>query len=305
MSDTTNDQSTPTVTEPAVEETPMHPAWEKALAVVPDSLRGGIYEQIRTTERESQAAIERARTQSVPKEWQDFATGAQSNGIDPQQLIDSYNVAQAMQNDPVAFYEQLGREVDAAVASGQLTRAEGAVAKNAAAAQIEQLDGLKTPEQERIDALQAQLDGVTQNMSAREQQVEQERVNQQAQVYYDEFNDIVQTTFENAGFGNATVETKVAVMRMADSALNGDQTDTLSLQQAVEGAFNSLIAFRNAQPGAAAAAAPQAGQILRVPVGGGSSAIAAPEPVHFGNDLAGKKSRHDAMMEEAKRQFSS
>jgi len=302
-----SDPIAPTTTEPAApaapaeEEWKARPEWEEALAVVPDGLRGNLYKQIRTSEAEAQKAVEAARQGSVEPQWREFTDLAKGAGVDPATLIESYNIRQAMLQDPQKFYNDLKREIDAAVATGALTPAEGAAATAQAQQQASDATDLKTPEQERMDALEARLGQMTEAQQAQYQAQVEAQQNQAATAYYDEFTRTVEKTFTDAGYGAASPETKIAVMRMADSALNGDITDTLTLQQAVGGAFNALLKFRDTQAGApAAAAAAQAGQVPP-PVGGGRG-VAAPAPQKFTDNLDGKKARIEAMLEEGRRQ---
>ena len=299
MSDqiTDNGQTAPETT--AEETWTARPEWEAALSVVPDGLRGNLYKQIRTSEAEAQKAVEAARQSSVEPAWRDFAAQAKEAGVDPTTLIESYNIRQQLLQDPQSFYTQLKTEIDAAVAAGQITRAEGAAATAQAQAQAADVgDQLRTPEQEELDQLKQQFN----EMSALQKQQYQAAVEQQqeaqAKVYYDDFTNLTFNTFDQAGYGNANIETKIAVMRMADSALNGDTTGTLTEQQAISGAFQALLAFRDAQPGQVAAQAQQPGAM---PVGGGRG-MAAPEAQHFGTDLVGRKARIAAMIEEGQRQ---
>lgn len=302
-----SDQIAPTTTEPAAdggaapaeEAWTARPEWEAALAVVPDSLRSGLYKQIRTSEAEAQKAVETARQSSVEPAWRDFTQQAKDAGLDPQVLIESYNLRQDMLNDPQSFMGRLKTEIDSAIASGAITKAEGAQALAQGQQVADAGDALKTPEQEAIEAMQAQLSQMTATQQQQYQAQVEVQQNQAAQTYYDEFTNVVGQTFEQAGYGAASPETKVAVMRMADSALNGDISDTLTLTQAVQGAFNAMLAFRNTQGGTAPAAQQQSQ--LAPPIGGGRG-VAVADAQKFDGSLAGRKARIAAMLEEGQRQ---
>lgn len=281
------------------EPAPIHPAWEQALAVVPESLRGGIYEQIRNTERENQKAIETARQNSIDPQWREFAEAAKQNSINPEQLVEAYNVSQQLAADPIGFQQRLNQEIDAAVASGQLTRAEGQQAKATVQAEVDDsLDGLETPEAAKIRELQAQIEGISGQLTAQQQAEYDYQQQVAADQYMRNFEQTVDDIFVNNGIPNVAVDTKIAIMRMADSALDGDPSGTLTVESAVQGAFNALIAFRNQQVGTPAA--PQQQQ-QPLPIGGASGTPATPAPQKWDNTPAGKAAREAAMMAEARR----
>ena len=69
---------------------PIHPAWNDALATVPESLREPIYNQIRESEKQSQSAIEKARQSAVPEEWVGLINEATEQGLTPDALADGF-----------------------------------------------------------------------------------------------------------------------------------------------------------------------------------------------------------------------
>lgn len=292
----------PTATEEAY--TP-HPAWEQALATVADPLRAPIYKQIQETEREHQKALEQARTGSVEPAWRDFTALAKEAGVSPQDLIASYNMVEEIRQDPQKFATDLSAEIASAVAAGKLTAREGQQAAAAGQAQLDAAlgggDDLKTEEQKQLDLLQQQVAGMS---AAQQAQFEAQQESQRevlAQQYYTGFNQEIETAFTTAGFPNASGETKAAVMRMADSALSGDPTGTLTVAQAATAAVGALVAFRNMQAGAPAPAS--AAAVLGAPPVGGGTGIPITVPQKFDNTPEGKKARMAAMLEEGKRQL--
>lgn len=126
--------------EPAAPEAPVdytaHPVWGKAVEAVPDVLRGPLYEAIKTSEREAQKAIESARGTDIPQDWRELAAEAQQAGLSVDDLAAAYRgqaaLAELMRTDPDAFVSELSGQIDQLVASGQLTRREGAQAKQQA-----------------------------------------------------------------------------------------------------------------------------------------------------------------------------
>jgi len=281
----------PEVVEPA----PLHPAWEKALEPIPDMLRTGIVDQIRTSDREAQKAIEAARG-TIDPEWQKFLTSAQAAGATPSDLVAGWNTAQAIKTDPIGFSTDLNDNIDKLVKAGVLTRPEGAAAKveaaNAAAAQDSADDSLLTPEGKKLIEMQQRIEElsgtVQQDLSAREQAQQ----NQQAQAYGDAFFAEIDNQFNNGGLGGASNSTKVAVARYADSLLDADPTGTLTEAKAIEAA---IVKMREAAgeltPKPAAPAA------LPLPVGGGSSSMPSTMPTKFETEAA----RSAAMIAEAQR----
>ena len=292
----------------AEEEWAVPPVWEKAMAVVPDSLRGDLIAQIRTSEREAQKAIEDARQGSVEPAWRDFVNSAKQASVNPDSLVESYNLQQQMLADPQAFLRQLSTEVDKMVASGQLTAAQGVEAKKNVAQQVEDEMSLESPEAKQIRELQERIDQLSNGFTAEQQarqdaQVAQQQ-EQQALAYYNDFTTQTLEGFKARGYdvtpGSPTAvsgDTVAAIMRLADSALAGDTSGTLTEVQAITGAFNSMDKFMQQQGGRGLnpVGTPRAQQ---PPVGNGRGAAppTAAEKAGPPNSTAAERQRYAAML---------
>lgn len=277
--------------------------WEQALGVVPDSLRKGIYKQIRRSERESQAEIEKSRGQSVAGPWKDFADQAQAAGItDPAVLVEAYNIQQQIAADPQKFLVDLRDELQQAVNEGRITASDAAKALYAGQQKVDEapVDSLETPEMVQIRELRAQMEGMSnaqQQQYLQNQQAQQDAFeNQQAQQHYEDFGNSVKTQMRDRGYAGASGETAAMVMRIADSALTGDSSGTLTIDAAVKAAIDALDRARSVVP------SQQAPQQQAFPVGGGGGQPAM-EAQHFANTRDGSKARIAAMIEAGKAQF--
>jgi hypothetical protein len=280
--------------------------WETALGVVPDALRKNIYKQIRRSERESQAEIEKSRGQSVAGPWKDFADQAQQAGItDPAVLVSAYNIQQAIAADPQKFLVDLRDELQQAVNNGQLTASEAAKAfyEGQQKAVEPSADPMETPEMVQIREMQQQMQNMSNAQQERylqENNAQQEAFdNQQAAAYYDEFGTSVKTQMSNRGYAAASGETAAMVMRIADSALSSDTSGTLSVDMAVKAAIDALDMARNVTPQQTPATPRQT-----FPVGGGGGEPAA-GPQTFANTRDGRKERIAAMISAGQAQFAS
>lgn len=305
-----------TSTDAAATEEPytLHPAWESAMEVVPDLVRGPLIEQIRKSERESQKAIETARGGGVAPEWQAFMGEAQAGGINPTDLVDAWNAAAAIREDPMSFARDLNARITELQKSGQITSAQAQQARAEGAAAIEDAidpnsTPLETAEAKQIRDLQARLDDrdqrETQQQQEQRQANEDYQIQQEADAYAVNFRNELYAQLEGAGYtqaaGTLNEQIVTAVGRIAASALEGDPTGTLSAQAAVGSALQTLISISGGPQ--AVAPAPGIAPRPQYPVGGGRPGVAAAAPQSFTNDLAGKKAREAAMMAEAAKIF--
>ena len=156
---------------PEAEEYKVHPSWEQVIAPMPDLYREPIVEQIRRSEREAQAAIEKARAGAVGDDWRALADAAKQQGVGPQDLAGAWRGQQELANllrtDPDGFVEQLNDQIDQLVSEGVITRREGAQMKREGAAVAgEQTEALLTAEQREL----AELKQWREQMESREQQ---------------------------------------------------------------------------------------------------------------------------------------
>jgi hypothetical protein len=309
---------------PAAPEQPaaIHPSWDKAMAAIPDVLRGPLIEQIRTTDREYQQELERRGKQAAPEEWQSLIADAAAAGVSPQDLIQSYDNAQAIRQDPVGFVIQLTELVDQRMAlpatdPNHLTAREGYRMKADAAAGVSQITGqpstgaldeaLETPEGKAIAALRKELETDREQRAAQtaQQQREQEqRAEEQRQAdaasFAQQFISSIETKMSGATPGQQNI-----VATVANSLIQGDQTGKLTMDQAIDFAIKSArdngMVWQDAAP-----AAPQPGQPVP-PLGAGSAALpgqAAAAPAQPGqravaapfDSPAEKQRRHDAML---------
>lgn len=285
-----------------IEEAAIHPAWETAMEAVPDMIRGPLIAQIRKSDRESQQAIESARAGSVDPEWKSFFDGAREANLSPREITDTYNAALAIREDPIAFAKDLNAAINAGVKSGQFTQEQADQLKQQGAATIadavdgEQFGSMKTADQTRMDELQARLDAQDQRQQAQFEQQSEQEVQADAQQYAVHFFNELDGQMTAAGFVGVTPETRAAVARIADSALNGDQTNTLTPQAAISHAISALKNFGQPAKG-------PVGPAIQMPIGGGNTSVGAVPATKFGNDRAGKDAREAAMMAEAARVF--
>lgn len=201
----------PAAAEPPAEPTDYstHPVWGKAIEAIPTVLREPLYETIRTSEREAQKAIEAARNAGVPEEWQGLYKEAEELGVGVEDLARAYRgqsaLSELMQSDPDAFVAELTSQVQGLVATGQLTRAQGAqVIAEGQAAAGEQTDDLLTEEQKTLRELQAWK--ADQERQAQERQREEQQRQQAEQIQREEeaasnaYFDAFDREMETAGF---------------------------------------------------------------------------------------------------------
>ena len=281
---------------PAAEELPaIHPSWQRALddAAVPEMMRTPIIEQIRRTEAEYNKGIEKSRN-DLPDEWRSFLTSAQQAGAAPADLTVAWNAAQAIREDPIAFLDNFSAQVDKLVTAGVLTRAEGAAAKADAADEVDDQVNLTSPEAQRIAALEAQIQQISQGQTAQQQAQAQAAAEADAQDYADRFMAAVNASLPAIGFTGdvatdpAAQQAQITVGRIADSMLAADTTGQLTPTAAIAAAINQVAAVMGRQvqvPGAA-----------QLPVHGGNAAVPAPVAHKFTSE----KDREAAMLEAAK-----
>jgi hypothetical protein len=203
----------PAAAEPAAPAEPTdysaHPVWGRAIEGIPEILREPLYETIRESEREAQAAIEKARNAGVPEEWRGLYEEAKGLGLSVDDLARAYQgqtaLAELMQSDPDGFVNELSTQIDQMVASGQLTRAQGNQAKQeAAAAASEVTDDLLTPEQKQLRELQAwkeqQEQAAEQARQTQLQQQQAEQIRQQEEAASNAYFDAFDQAMEQTGF---------------------------------------------------------------------------------------------------------
>lgn len=189
----------------------VHPVWGKAIETIPEILRAPgtpLYETIKTSEYQSQKAIEEARNSGLPEEWRTLYQEAQEQGVGVTDLAQAYvgqtALAELMNNDPDAFVAELSGQIEALVASGQLTRAQGkaAAATVVSAASGEITDDLLTDEQREIAELKAwkaqQEQAQQSEAQRRQQEAEQARIAQEEEAtsnaYFDAFDQAMETS---------------------------------------------------------------------------------------------------------------
>lgn len=300
MSDTSGTIATPE-TPAAVEappaaapETPVdysaHPVWSKAVEAIPEVLRGPLYETIRSTEAETQKAIEKAREETVPAEWRELAAEAKQAGVTVEQLVEAYRgqalLSEQMSTDPDGFIAEITSNVEQLIASGQLTRKQGAEAiRGAQAAAAEQTDDLLSPEakqlrelqawkeqQEQKEAARAQAERDAQAAAAQEAQLERE-----AEAFFDEFD----TQMIAAGLAQRGDDGRVAatiapetLQLIGETAANLiDRTPGLTSAQAIRQAHQHIKAQVEASGGRLG---PAGGAPAATPVIGATATTAAP-----------------------------
>jgi hypothetical protein len=234
-----------TATEPAG----VHPAWDQALANIPEAWQKPIRDQIAAQERESQRALEQARGASVPESWKGLFEEAQQAQLSPEDLVNAYNGQQqlyaAMMSDPDQFLADIHEQIDQAVAAGQITRKAGAQAKANATAQVtdavNDADELLTPEQQQLRDLQAWKD---QQEQAAQSYQEQQAAFQQQQIADNEaqtFIDTVHNAFDSdPALAGANAATRQIAAQVASGLIDSDPTGRLTYDQAIGAALNQL-----------------------------------------------------------------
>lgn len=291
------------------------PVWEAAFdkQAIPEMLRPGLREVARQSAAQAQKAIEQARGGGVPAEWAAFIGSAAESGVTPNALVDAWNAAQAIREDPIAFAQNLNVAINKLVASGDITPEQGAQARAEGAQAIADAAdpnaalNLKTPEQERLDALQARLDAQDQRQTAEQQEREDAQIQQEAADYAQNFGRELLAQLTTGGYteeaGTLNDDVIGSVGRIAAASLETDTTGTLTIESAISTALATLNRISGGpkpveQPAAVAAA-------QQMPVGGGRGAPAAAAAPVFGKDANGQRAerqhREQMMMEEGLR----
>jgi hypothetical protein len=291
------------------------PVWEKAFddAGIPDMLRPKLRETAKATTANAQKAIELARGGGVPPEWAAFIGGATESGVTPNALVDAWNAAQAIREDPLGFARDLNARINELTASGDITPAQAAAAREQGAQAIADAAdpnaalNMKTPEQEALEAQQARLDAMEQQMTARQQADEDAQIQYEAQQNAENFGRELLTQLTAGGYtqeaGTLNDDIIGSVGRIAAAALETDQTGTLTAQAAISTALatlNRISGGPKAVEQPAVAGAPQ-----QMPVGGGRGAPGAEAKPTFGKDANGQRAerqwREQIMLEEGRR----
>jgi hypothetical protein len=293
------------------------PEWEKAFDDngIPDLLRPGLRDVARKQNAAAQSAIEKARGGGVAPEWQALVGDATAGGVNPQDLYDAWNAAQAIRADPAGFARDLNARITELESSGQITAAQATAARAEGSAAIvdAQAGGgvdLKTPELQRIEALEQRLENQLTQQQQQQQAFEEQQIQQEALSYAETFRTELYGQLETAGYtveaGTLNNQVIDVVGRVAASALEGDQTGTLTPQQAVTTAMQALISISGGPKPIAQVPAQQ--QQQQFPIGGGRGGVAAEQKPVFGQDRAGRQAenkwRSEAMLAEAQRLMS-
>lgn len=293
-----------------------HPVWGKAVEAVPDVLRGPLYEAIKTSEREAQRAIESARGTDIPQDWRELAAEAQQQGLSVEDLAAAYRgqaaLAQLMQSDPDAFVAELSGQIDQLVASGQLTRRQGAAAKAEAQQVADQAGGeqLYTSDTERQLAelkawkeQQEQAEQQRQLEAQQAQQAEQIRLQEEAEsnAYFDAFDREMEASglmARNASTG--ALESTIPVPTLQLIARTGaqlrDANPSLQYADAIKQAHQQVKAMIEATGGKLGPAAP-----AQVPVIGSSSSLPTNQVAQPSGQPRSMQDRQAAALAEALR----
>jgi hypothetical protein len=225
----------------------VHPAWERAVAHIPEAYRGPVYEGFREADREAQAAIEKARQQATPQDWAPLLEEAKKAGLSPQDLIEAYNgrldFMQELYSDPDKFISGLNELIDREVAAGNMTRRQAAQARQDVADAANGDDPIfESPEAKEIAELKAwrkqQEEQQTAAQQAEQARRAEEAANQQAQQVADEF----MSTFDQQLIANGF---------RAAGANGGQSTDVLPAPLLQQIAYTA-DALLDANPGATA-----------------------------------------------------
>lgn len=303
---------------PVPEQTPAdtdysaHPVWGKALESIPEMLRPPIYESIRTSEREAQAAIEKARGTDIPQDWRELAAEAAEAGVTVDQLAEAYRgqalLAEQLNADPDAFLAEMQQQVNAMIASGQITRKQGAAAMQQATAAVEETDDLLTPEQRELKEIRewkqqqqaAQREAAQAEQQRQAQAAAEAQQEQLAEQYFEEFDRQMETLGfaqrDAAGALKATIPIEVF---QQIARLGGDLIDAnprMTPAQAIPAAITQMRRIVEAAGGKLAPAAAQA----QVPVIAGSSAMPGQQPQGTGGPRS-MSDRANAALAEALR----
>lgn len=291
-------ETTEVTVEPVVTETTtINPVWERALANVPDIFRAPIIEQIRTSERESQSAIEKARSEanalleSVPDEWRSFIETSKGVNATPEDLTTAWNMTIALRADPYEFVGRVTSDLKRLIDTGELTPTEAQRALigivNQAQQPLEQGLDLRTDEQREIAELKAQVTALSQGEQQRQQSAAQQQQEQSAQQYAETF--ITKLREALPGADDNIVQT---VGYLADSLIQqsgGKATVEQAVAAAVERATS--MGLQLTAP-AADPVIPPVTKVAPPTLAPATSGLPASEPVKFGTD----KDRADAML---------
>ncbi len=278
-----------------------HPSWSGVLDMFPEGAqRDALLAQIRESDRNAQKAIEQARANQAPEEWQQLIDLARENEVPPADLVDAYNNIDTMREqiaaDPDAWLASMKDEIDQAVQSGQLTRKEGAALKRDATQQAAADPSAVDLEDPALAEIRGELEA---QRKWREQQEEQARQAQEAadeqaqqQAQQQAVNHFI-SVFEGAFNGDAVLKDVEPATRhiVANHALSLMQAnDALTEEQATQAAIQQFQGL-GALPKAPAAGAP-------VPIGGGSNQQMQQAPAAGKGALSGvDKAREQAMLE--------
>lgn len=154
---------TPVITEPT--EGTGHPAWQEALADVPEGLRPMISPALEKWDKGVEARLAKVREEYEPYK------GFIDNQIDPDQATQALNFLRAIENDPAGVIKALQEAYG-------LTKAE---AKEVVAAAGEEL----SPEAKRLAALEAQQEQLLAAINSRTQNETNAQQQQQLRTYLD------------------------------------------------------------------------------------------------------------------------
>lgn len=284
-----------------------HPVWSPVLEMFPDGAqRDALLAQIKESERNSSAAIQKARSEAAPEEWRGLIDEAKEVGLTPDELSQAYNNFEEMREqiaiDPDAWLTGMRSEIDAAVDRGDITRKAGAQLKRdateQAAAGADEPVGLEDPaiaELKREVAEQKQWRAQQEQQWQEEQQrLQEEQDNEDVQQRSQQFIQTFESTFNNdASLANVEPQDRYVVANHAINLLQANEN--LTEQQAAD---EAIAQFRRM------GALPQAGtRSAPVPIGGGSNQrVQQQTQVGTGDARSVDKTREQAMIEEAMRQ---
>lgn len=295
----------PVETPPA--DAPLHPVWDRAMGAIPEMLRGPLVDQIRTTEREHQSALEQARAGAAPTEWQGLIAEAAQLGVTPGDLAQSYASAQAIRENPVKFVNEMTELIEqrAALPATDPNHLDAATVrwmKREAAAGAQALAdgtvsplGVPDPDDPAVKALAAVEQLRAEQKADRDQQQQQQAEQVAAQTAREYASNFIATV--DTATAGASDPQKNMIASWANALIQGDTTGRLTPQQAIDAAVkaakDSGMVWQPLAPGAAAPAPAAA------PVGGGSAAVpgaAAPAKVANIDTPAGKNQQRENML---------
>lgn len=269
---------------------PLHESWVKALdeGGIPDLLRqenSPLIAQIRRSEAESNRRIEELSQRQAPQEWSGLLSEAQQQGVTPDSLIDGYNTALQMRQDPFAFIDALLTNVSSMVAAGQLTAPQGWQARYQAVlqaggtdAQAQQVanagaqDDFEDPRDKQLRELQERFEQREQaDQQQREQQTQAELEAQEAaddEAYAEQFETTLRQQLAAGGFAptaEAVPQEMLAAVASVAGQIDQATEDDIALPDLLGMAINQLK-----QLGMAPVAAPAQQQRQTIPpIGGG------------------------------------